>query len=88
MVGTGVSPRAADLPLKPAAACEAWPTPPLCKPAHTRMEQEREEDVYLPKLKVSSTINILMPCPFSSAFVLHRPAAMGQHTLCNGFFLF
>lgn len=26
---TGVSPRTADLPLKPAAACETWPTPQL-----------------------------------------------------------
>lgn len=43
-------------------------------------------DIYLPKLKVSSVINNLMPCPFSSAFVLHRPAVMGQHTRAMAFF--
>lgn len=52
------------------------------------MEGEREEDIYLPKLKVSSVINKLMPCPLSSAFVLHCPATMGQHTLYNDFFVF
>lgn len=52
------------------------------------MEVEGEEDIYLPGLKVSSMINNLMPCPFSLAFVLHRPAAMGQHTPCSVFFSF
>lgn len=40
------------------------------------------------QLKVSSVINNLVPCPFSSAFVLHHPSAVGQRTLHNGFFLF
>lgn len=57
MVGTGVSPRAADLPLKPVR-----PGPhPLSKPAHTCIEEGRDEDIYLPKLKVSSAINNLIP---------------------------
>lgn len=53
MVGTGVSPGAADLPLKPVATCEAWPTPPTQASSHTHGEGGERRTFIYPSSRLS-----------------------------------